>query len=104
MGSGLYEAYLLDCVHSRLMYRIVFKIETFNVMREDKKWCIFCCPGVKTKLNSRLSPPSPGFAPYLLEYLTHLRATVDTRISLLGFSAGGVLAIKIGGMNPKFGG
>jgi len=62
---------------------------------DDSKFCIFHNPGIVNTMKSRSTPPLAETV-YIKDYITHLR-TKGIHISVIGWSAGSILAVKLGG-------
>lgn len=62
----------------------------------DSDYCAFHNPGIESRVINRVSPPGLTEVSYLEEFIASMKQRGYTEVSLIGFSAGSMLAIAMG--------
>eukprot|EP01043_Picozoa_sp_COSAG02_P005139 COSAG02_NODE_138_length_34440_cov_16.694368_2_plen_248_part_00 len=69
---------------------------TASGMFADSDYCAFHNPGIESRVIRRVSPPGLTEVSYLEEFIASMKQRGYTEVSLIGFSAGSMLAIAMG--------
>eukprot|EP00494_Astrolonche_serrata_P027739 UN28003 len=88
MGSG-------NCFYTEELYHSGLLEKT------NSKMTVFHNPGIVSDVTLKFTPPM-GETKYVREYIEHLRNEKEVNVSVIGFSAGGLSAIKLTGQNYQF--